>query len=91
VENREVTLGAFLDIEVALDSTSFDIIKAAKWHRLGDTICQRIGSMLGSRKITATLAGDTLEESVARAVCRGGGGGVIQPLRWSRGGHERKG
>ena len=25
VENREVTLGAFLDIEAAFDSTSFDI------------------------------------------------------------------
>jgi hypothetical protein len=31
VENREVTLGAFLDIEGAFDSTSFDITtKAAK-------------------------------------------------------------
>jgi hypothetical protein len=35
VENREVTLGAFLDIEGAFDSTSFDIItKAAKWMAL---------------------------------------------------------
>jgi hypothetical protein len=40
VENREVTLGAFLDIEGAFDSTSFDIItKADKWHGLGDTFC----------------------------------------------------
>jgi hypothetical protein len=41
VEKSEVTLGAFLDIEEAFDSTSFDIItKAAKWHGLGDTICR---------------------------------------------------
>jgi hypothetical protein len=39
VENSEVTLGAFVDIEGAFDSTSFDIItKAAKWHGLEDTM-----------------------------------------------------
>jgi hypothetical protein len=72
VESREVTLGAFLDIEEAFDSTSFDIItKAAKQHGLGDTICRWIGYMLGSRKITATLAGETLEGSWSEAVHRG--------------------
>jgi hypothetical protein len=61
VENSEVTLGAFLDIEGAFDSTSFDTItKAAKRHGLGDTISRWIGSMLGSRKITPTLARETL-------------------------------
>ena len=58
VENREVTLGAFQDIKGAFYSTSFDIItKAAKWLVLGDTICWWIGSVLGGRKITATLTG----------------------------------
>jgi hypothetical protein len=39
VENREVKLGAFLDIEDALDSTLYDIItNTAKRHRLGDTV-----------------------------------------------------
>jgi hypothetical protein len=81
VENSEVTLGAFLDIEGAFDSTSFDIItKAAKWHGLEDTICHWIGVMLGSRKITATLAGETLEGSVARGCPQGG---VLPPLLWS--------
>jgi hypothetical protein len=74
VKNSKVTLGAFLDIEAAFDSTSFDIItKAAKRHRLEETICHWIGSMLGSRYITATLAGETLEGSVARGC----------PLLWS--------
>jgi len=40
VENREVILGAFLDIEGAFNSTSFDsTLKAAKWYGLGETIC----------------------------------------------------
>jgi hypothetical protein len=66
VENREVTFGALLDIEGASDSTSYDnITKAAKQHGHGDTICRWIDSMLGSRKITATLAGETLVGSVA--------------------------
>ena len=37
-----------------------DITKAAKWHGHGDTLQRWIGSMLGGRKITATLAGETL-------------------------------
>jgi hypothetical protein len=38
MENGEDTLGAFLETEVALDSTSFYIVtKAAKWHGLGRT------------------------------------------------------
>jgi hypothetical protein len=74
-------LGAFLDIEGAFDNTSFDIItKAAKWHVLGDKICCWIGSMLGSRKITATLARETLEGSVARGCLQGG---VLSTLQWS--------
>jgi hypothetical protein len=81
VENREVTLGAFLDIEGAFDITSFDTItKSAKQHGLGHTICRWIGSMLGSRKITATLAGETLEGSMARGCLQGG---ILSPLLWS--------
>jgi hypothetical protein len=36
--------------------------------------------MLGSRKITATLAGETLEESVTKGFLLGG---VLLPLLWS--------
>jgi hypothetical protein len=74
----EVTFGAFLDIMGALDCTSLDIIpKAAKWHGLGGTIRQWIGCMLGGRKITATLAGETLERSVATCCPQGG---ILSPL-----------
>jgi hypothetical protein len=72
VENREVTLGAFLDIEGALDITSHSIIiEAAKRHGLDDTICRWISFMLGKRKIMATQAGETLEGSVARGCPQG--------------------
>jgi hypothetical protein len=73
VENRNVTLGTSLDIYAAFDSTSFDIKRTgAKWHGLGDMISQWIGSVLGGRKITATLAGETLQRSVARCSMQGG-------------------
>jgi hypothetical protein len=81
VENSEVTLEAFLDIEGAFDSTSFDIItKAAKQHGREDMICRWISSRLGSRKITATLAGETLEGFVARGCPQGG---ILSPLLWN--------
>jgi hypothetical protein len=51
VENREVTLGAFLDIEGAFDSTSHSIIiEAAKRHGLEDTSCRWINFMLGKKE-----------------------------------------
>jgi hypothetical protein len=69
VENSEVSTGAFLD---TFNSTSFDITtKAAKRHGLGDMIFLWISSMLGSRKITATIAGETLEGLWPEAVCTG--------------------
>ena len=78
MEDREVTSGAFLDIVGAFDSTSLDIIpKAAKWHGLGDMICQWIGCLLGGRKIAATLAGETLERSLARCILSPLLGGIV--------------
>jgi hypothetical protein len=60
VENRVVTLGAFLDIEGVSDNTSHSIIiEAAKRHGLEDTICGWISFIQGNRKIIATLAGDS--------------------------------
>ena len=41
VENRDVTLGAFLDIEGTFDSTSHSIIiEVAKGHGLEDALCR---------------------------------------------------
>jgi hypothetical protein len=65
VKNKEGALGAFLDTAGAFGSTSFDMrTNAAKRHGLGNTAAQQICSMLGSRKITAMLAGESLEGSV---------------------------
>jgi retron-type reverse transcriptase len=78
VENKEVTLGAFLDIEGAFDSTSHSIIiEVAKRHGLEDTICRWINFMLGKSKIIATLAGETLDGSVTKGCPQGG---VLSPL-----------
>jgi hypothetical protein len=43
IENRDITLGAFLDTEGAFDRTSFDIIQqAAERHGTDPTICRWI-------------------------------------------------
>jgi hypothetical protein len=49
--------------------------------RPGDTICLWIGSVMGSRKITATFAGEALEGSLARGCLQEG---VLSPLLWSQ-------
>jgi hypothetical protein len=81
VEHGEMALGAFLDIEGAFDSMSVEvIIKAAEQHGIRRTIGWWVGSMLGSRKITATLARETLEGSVTKGCLQGG---ILSPLLWS--------
>jgi len=67
-----------LDIEGAFDSTSHYItIEAVRRQGFEDTICRWISCMFGNRKIRATLAGKTLEGSVARGCPQGG---VLSPL-----------
>ena len=81
MENGEDTLGAFLNIEGAFDSTSFDIItNEAKRHGHGATMCQWTGSILSGRKITAVFAAENLEGSVARGCVQWG---ILLPLLWS--------
>ena len=55
----------FADTEGATDSTLCDITNVSKWHGLGDTPQRWIGSILGGRKITAKITGETLEGSMA--------------------------
>jgi len=67
MENKEATLGAFLDIEGVSDITShIIIIEAAKGLGLEDTICQWISSILGNRQIIVTLPEEILEGSDAK-------------------------
>jgi hypothetical protein len=73
IEHKDIALGAFLDIEVAFDRTSFYIIKqAAEKHGIEPAICRWIRNMLESRTITATLSGETLGASSSRGVSAGG-------------------
>ena len=70
--NQEVTLELFRDIKKASDSTSHDITHVAKWHGLGNTLQWWFGSMLGRRKIKATLTGETVKGSVAKCCSQRG-------------------
>jgi len=80
LKTGKLTLRAFLDNEGAFDSTSYDIItEDAKQCGLGDMNCSWTGSMLGGRKIKATLA-EVLEGSVARGCPQEG---ILLPLLWS--------
>ena len=52
----QIVLGAFLDIEGAFDNTSFNaIITAAREHRLEETCCRWVKSMLESRLVHTSL------------------------------------
>ena len=73
MENKEVTLGSFLNIEGASDITSHIIItEDPKWHVREDTICQWISSILGNRQITVTLPEEILARSTAKGCLQGG-------------------
>jgi hypothetical protein len=81
IEQKDLTLGAFLDIEGAFDRTSYDRIKqAVERHGTEPTVCRWICAMLKSRNIISTLAGDTVRASVPRGCSQGG---VLSPLLWS--------
>jgi hypothetical protein len=60
IQYKEISLGAFLDIEGAFDRTSFNtIIQAAGRHGIEPALCKWICAMLESRNISATLSGET--------------------------------
>jgi hypothetical protein len=80
IEHKDIALEAFLDIERAFDSTSFDTIKqAAERHCTDHAICRRICAMLESKNIIATLSGETLGAPVARGCLQGS---VLSPRLW---------
>jgi hypothetical protein len=77
--HRTVTLGVFLDIEEAFDSTLFDIIIRQTSGTDLDTIFQLVSYMLGDI-FTATLEGKTLERSAAKGCLQRS---ILSPLLWS--------
>jgi hypothetical protein len=78
IEHKDIALGAFLDIEGTFDRTSLDIIKqAAERHAIEPPICRWICAMLNSRKVTATLSGESLKAFADRGCPQGC---VLSPL-----------
>lgn len=81
LENKEITLGAFLDIEGAFDNTSFkSIITAAKERGLDDTCCRWIKGMLKNRLVHSSLMGESLSVQVAGGCPQGGN---LSPILWN--------
>jgi hypothetical protein len=80
LDQREIALSAFLDIEGALNSTSYGSMCAViARHGSDHTIIRWIRATLEGRQATATLG----ETSVSVAVSKGcPQGGVLSPLLW---------
>jgi len=65
LNQKEIALGAFLDIEGAFDNTSFNaIITAAGECGLDETCCRWVRSMLENRLVHTSLMGSSLTAKV---------------------------
>ena len=80
LDQQEIALGVFLDIEGAFNNTSYDSMCAALVrHGVNDTIVRWVKATLEGRQATVML--DSISRSVA--VSRGClQGGVLSPLLW---------
>ncbi|KAK9704100.1 Reverse transcriptase (RNA-dependent DNA polymerase) [Popillia japonica] len=80
INNQEIALVAFLDIEGAFDNTSFkSMIRAASNRGVEDTICKWIKAMLEGQLVETSLAGETMQVTVRKGCPQGG---VLSPLLW---------
>jgi hypothetical protein len=81
LNNKEIALGVFLDIEGAFDNTSYDSIERAATRKGVETSTTGwIRAMLESRRITAKIGVETV---TATAITGCPQGGVLSPLLWS--------
>lgn len=81
IENKEICLAAFLDVEGAFDRTTYHAIKAAAdRHGIEPTICRWMDIMLNSRLIKSTLLGEELLATATKGCPQGG---VLSPTLWS--------
>jgi hypothetical protein len=61
LNNEEIALGAFLDIEGASDNASFEsMILAASNLGVDNTCCRWLRAMLKGRQVQATMFNETL-------------------------------
>lgn len=80
LRNKELALGAFIDIEGAFDNTSLTSIKSAVKRRgVHPAICRWIENMLTHRYIYASLNEVTVTVRSMRGCPQGG---VLSPLLW---------
>jgi hypothetical protein len=81
LNHKEIALGAFIDIEGAIDNTSFHAITVAARERgVEETCCRWISSMLESRLVHTSLTGCSLTAKVVGGCPQGG---VLSPLLWN--------
>lgn len=81
LEDKEIALCAFLDIEGAFDNTSTEVIvRCLQDRNIDDTTVGWIEAMLTSRLVTTTLLDSTILVRVTRGCPQGG---VLSPLLWS--------
>jgi hypothetical protein len=81
LSNKEIALGAFLDIEGSFDNTSFNAITTAARERgLVETCCRWVRSMLESRFVHTSLMGSSLTAKVVGGCPQGG---VLSLLLWN--------
>jgi len=81
LDQQEISLGVFLDVEGASDNTSYDsMCLALTSHEVDHTIVRWIRATLEGRLITAALGGVSRSVAVSRGCPQGG---VLSPLLWS--------
>ncbi|KAI5735212.1 hypothetical protein M8J77_015582 [Diaphorina citri] len=81
LENKEIALSAFLDIEGAFDNTSYNsIIRAASSKGINSNLTRWIEAMLRGRIIKANLFNETVEVRATRGCPQGG---VLSPILWT--------
>jgi hypothetical protein len=80
LDQKETALGVFLDIEGAVNNTSYDSISAAMVrHGVSHTIIQWVRANLEARRVTAAIGGVSRSIAVAKGCPQGG---VLSPLLW---------
>jgi hypothetical protein len=80
VDQQEVALGVFLDIEGAFNNTSFDTMcMALARHGVGRTIVRWVRATLEGRRATAALGNSSRSAAVSKGCPQGG---VLSPLLW---------
>ena len=81
LENKDLALGAFIDIEGAFDQTSFEAIYSAGLRRgVNRTVLEWIDSLLRGRTVTSTLMREKVVIKVGKGCPQGG---VLSPLLWN--------